>query len=464
SGRLDDRPGLIERLHPHVVALRKKAAKLGERWLDDGVEAAKDAFDPRRLETVQLADELQVKWKARLEGYEARGKSLEDRAEAVRKTIEEPGRNTFERIESFRRAARDVQSLLTDSQLLRAELPQVAAAAREDYRRLEEARRRDQQAIQNTLELFTFDADRISKALVGPELAARLARIVEWVEWGREQASALSSTLTPERSRGLDVAFAHTGRTPGFLAEELTLGGFVSIEGREVPFQGVLTGLTSDPVLYGRPAVLRLNADSDLQLQAVVEFDHTGPEETYEVTAEATIPQRLALRMGRPEELALDVSAARTVWRTHLRLAAGRLEGQLTLTCDDVAVTATSDDPQRAIVAQAAGDVLAGLERLEATMDVSGTPGSPQWELRSNLGDQLAVGLEAVAIRRVEDARRELAARVDEIGRERLGEFQSLLNGGFQRIGERLNVSEAAARRVSTRVGAGGLNLRGMLK
>jgi uncharacterized protein (TIGR03545 family) len=449
SGLLDDRPGLADRLDRIVQPLKDKAGELARHWLDDVLERGREQLDPRQLETVQLAEQLEDEWKARFAALEERIRALEGRVDAIGENTRRSEGDVLRRVQSWQQVLADVDQLLREAAAIRNEITQLHPTATRDYQRLDEARRRDVDTARQKVETLTnLDGRKISEVLFGRELIGRLEQIAQWAAWTREKLGGVSGDLQPERSRGIDVAFPRTTDFPRLLVRKLALSGETQFAGDPLAFTGVLTGLTSDPPKHGQPAVLRLTATGRTQLEIEAAADHTGSVPEYNIAATYTIPDQTELDLGGDDRVQLRVAADRTRWHTTLRLSGEDLTGHVSLRQDGVVVTAITAEEHESDLTRVLASILQGIDNIEAAVDLSGTGDDRQWTLQSNLGPQLATGLNTALSAELSRRRDELLARIDAESRNRLASFATLVNSGFRDSSSHLDLSETAARRL----------------
>ncbi|HUG91101.1 MAG TPA: TIGR03545 family protein [Planctomycetaceae bacterium] len=465
-GLLDDTPGVGDWVGRSLAPLRARAGQLARYWLDDALDRARQQFDPRQLETVRLSDELEREWKDRFDSLQDRIKSLERRADVIREQVRRSDGNVLERLDAWQQAAAEVNQLLRDAARIREELAQLSGTAQRDYQRLDDARRRDLDSARRKVESLTSpDGQAVSEALFGRELIARLEQAVEWVAWTRDRLAAATADVRPDRGRGIDVTFPRTAQFPGVLVRELTIAGETEFAGDRLSFSGVVKGLTSDPPLYGQPAVLRLTASGRTRLEIEAIADHTRPQPAYEITSVYTIPEPAELELGGDENLSIRLAAASTRWRARVRVAGDELSGTVELSQHGVSATlAEAGDGNEHDLARVLSPVLDAIDTVDAKVDLSGRVDQPVLSLRSNLGPQLAAGLNDALAGELNRRRDELAARIDAESRARLSGFATLVNGGFRDSSSRLDLSETAARRLVEQVSAKPPDVRNLLR
>ena len=145
-----------------------------------------------------------------------------------------------------------------------------------------------------------------------------------------------------------------------------------------------------------------------------------------------------------------------------MHLAGERLTGNLKFTQHAVSITAhdaAGSGRTREDVLRIVQNALSGIHHLEATVAISGMYTKPQWKLQSNLGPQIADGVNTALTQELEFHRQELVAKLDAAVREKLVAMQSMMNERFQESIAGLNLNETQARELIEKVvGAQTLN------
>jgi uncharacterized protein (TIGR03545 family) len=436
------------------------AKDLGQDWLAELTNRAETLADPRQFESVRLAESMQDDWTARFHSYEERIKALEARVKALEKTIKNAKGSTIERLQEYDKARREVNELLAEADKIRREIPRLGKQANDDYRAIDIARRKDLDELRAKLEGFKLDAETISDALIGPELRARLAETIDWVQWFRQKLAAVQNQPQPERLRGSDVDFSNPNKLPLFLVRKLKLTGEADIGGELVSFKGLITDITSDPVLYGKPVVVQLYGKKTAIIQVKAVIDHTVATPVYDIAVAYSLPERSEMQLGKESKVMLNLAAAKTDWRAQFRLTGDEIAGELKLKQSPVVVTVNVEKEIKPEIKRVLEQSLTGVNSIEATISLWGPYKKPEWKVKSNLGEQMSAGMSDVMSRELDLKRQELATKVDSLTREKMVEFDTMLNDQFKTLVADLNLSEQNAQKLIQRLAdRSGLNI-----
>ena len=456
SGLLEERPepepqpnGLANR---YLDGLGEKADELGKNWIDELTERTRLQVNPNQFESVRLADDLQQRWGEKFKSLEIRIKTLEAGVKTIEKSVKNVKGNTLERIETYNRARLDANAFLAEADWIRRELPELGKRAGEDYQQLDAARLRDLQAIRQKIDLLKLDAQSLSEALIGPKIRQQLATTIDWIRWARHKIEVATARPEPERMRGLAIDFSHGDVLPTVLVRSLKIAGQANLGEELMPFQGTVTGLTSDPVLYGKPIVIQLVGRKTAILQVEVVVDHTHEIPVYDVDLAYSVPIKTETKLGKSDSLLLALAADKTEWRAKLRLSGDELSGELHFRQAPVTIAASMGDENREEVRRALENALGAIHIVEATASLSGRYDRPTWQVQSNLGQQISAGLSTALTQEVEIKRQQLAGQVDRLAQEKMTEFTKLVNDKYTDVVAQLNLNETNARQIVQRL------------
>jgi uncharacterized protein (TIGR03545 family) len=227
----------------------------------------------------------------------------------------------------------------------------------------------------------------------------------------------------------------------------LDIAGEHEMQGQPLTFEGTVTGITSDPVIYGEPVIVRLKGSgaADLNLKAV--FDYTKPdaEPMHLLVVSYAAEHPAALRLGDDHSLAVSVAADSVSCHAEIKLVGEELSGTLNLRQEPATLTAHMDSAGGDLAehaVRALEDVFSGIKAIEADVGISGKLSSPRLAIKSNLGTQIAGGVSAAFEHQLDQGREELTARLDQEAKKQSVQLQQLFKQRSQLLASRLNVSE----------------------
>ena len=281
------------------------------------------------------------------------------------------------------------------------------------------ARQRDYALAKSLLELPSFDGPNIGGALFGQQSAGYFqqalfyAKLIErYVPPGLQPWNRPG----PVRARraGTTVEFPKEQEYPRFLLRQ----GDIDVTAGEAGLKLVLSGITSQPALYGRPALLSasgsLGGANPVRLTVSGLSRHFGASPIDSVVAEVTgVPLPAIAFPGLP----FSVTPGRSTVRFAFSLGAGdRLTG--TWEVDAPAASWQGDSTRLAaasLVESTVWRVVSGLTQLRIRAELGGTVGSPTLAVRSNLDDAISDRLRGLLGEELAKAEQKARAAVDQI-------------------------------------------------
>ena len=285
------------------------------------------------------------------------------------------------------------------------------AALQADAAGLAEARVRDYALARGLLRLPGLDAPDIGAALFGAAAVQRFQRALYWAELARRyMPPGLLPRATPGprrvRRAGTTVHFPRANEAPAFLLKTAELS--LSVASRT--YAARLSGVTSDPALYGRPAEASATAPG-FRLAAVLDHVRATPRDTAAASlagvalpplALPSLPVRLEPGTG-----SLEVSFA---------MQSNQVRARWTMTSDRVRWVR---DSAGGAAASGVGDVVwrtvSGIPTLEISASLVGSVDRPRLSVSSNLDRAVSERLRALAGAEVAAAERRMRAQVDSV-------------------------------------------------
>ncbi len=260
------------------------------------VDAAKLTGLQKVEDAKAKAKEVEERWKnkpAELKAIEAEARAVAEQL----KTLGQGGNDAasvLRKVSEAQKAQAKLKELLARSEAIRKEAQKDLGDAQALIKEADELRKKDLNGLLAAAGMPTLESADLTRRLLGPQAAGKVAVALKWVRWAREKSAAKKAATPPPppRRRGVDIEFPRAHTYPQFLLEGAKLAGSLDAAqaGRDVALTGLLTGVTSNPKLYGKPARLELAGASEglgLSLKArldqqldpvavVVEFDGTG--------------------------------------------------------------------------------------------------------------------------------------------------------------------------------------------
>jgi len=341
---------------------------------------------------------------------EARADEMKARADRLRKLANSGSNDVVQNLQNAEKILAEVDSLLRDIAAFRSEVERLRDQAIRDQQSIVAARDQDIRQIREKFRLDDLESGGLSDYLLGHELNQRVETAARWIRWVRQHLPSKTQSSDPTRARGVDDALAGLPPEPDFLIRSLTLEGEGQTEGKRFEFRGTAQGITSQPAVYGQPAVFHLEIRGPVAMQIEAVLDRSQKVARDYVTVECPAlaqPKRL---LGKPDQVAVTVSPGTARLSLRLELVGEAVSVRLSLRQEPIEL-----NPELAAayggqeLASRLQDALREVRTLDVTAELSGTLERPTCKLRSTLGDQLAQAFQRLLFHELETRREEVA-------------------------------------------------------
>ena len=391
-----------------------------------------DSLDPRRLSTTPAAAALDTRADSSRRAWQAAFDTLRlgpalDSASATLEQLKHARATDLATLNEARRAIDRLKRARDRVTALERNVTQGTANLKLGLAGLDSARRRDYAFARSLLKLPSLDAPAVGAALFAPAAIRPFERVLYWTQLARRYMPpgllprATTGTKRVRRS-GEDIRFPKERALPRFLLRTAELSFLLHPNAAQPQrYAGRLTGLTSDPAVYGRPTTF---GASGPQLVAGGLLNHLRgiPVDTAGATVGGiTLP---AFEMpGLP--LRLDPGAA--VTQLAFNLNGDTIHARFAIRSSDVRWSRDSTLANTTI-----GDLIwrtvSGISNLDVEARLAGALEHPDLAVRSNLDQAIAARLRAVLGAQVAAADRQMRERVDALVNDKVAPVRAKVN------------------------------------
>ena len=384
-------------------------------------EISADRLDPAQLSTPRAAAALAARadsarraWDARLGGLDA--PAAADSARRMVERLRGAKATDLKLLGDARRTLGVLKQAQDRVTVLERSVTSGIAELQAGAAGLGEARQRDYATARRLLKLPGLDAPDIGAALFGAAAVDRFQRVLYWVELGRRYMPPgllPRATPGPKRARraGTTVRFPRAHEEPAFLLRTAELSVQLGEPGATPrTYAASVSGVTSDPALYGRPATASAAAP-DFRLGALLDHVRPTPRDTAAASLAGVALPPLAL-----PSLPIRLDPGVGTVALSFSVQGDQVRARWTVQSDRVRWTrdsggAASPSPIGDLVWRA----VSGIAALEVSASLVGSLAHPQLAVSSNLDRALAERLRAVAGAELAAAERRMRAQVDSL-------------------------------------------------
>ena len=378
-----------------------------------------DSLDPRRLSSIPAAEALAARADSSQRAWKGAFDSLRigptiDSASATLEKLKHARATDLATLNEARQAIERLKRAQNRVTTLERGVKTGIAGLQSGLAGLDSAKRRDYAFARSLLKLPSLEAPQIGAALFGQTAIKPFERVLYWAQLARRYMPPgllPRAAPGPQRLRraGEDVRFPKERALPAFLLRTAELSFLLKPNSNQPQrYAGRLSGLTSDPALYGRPTVAEASGP---QFSAGGMMNHVRsiPVDTAGASIGGIpLPAFDVPGVG----LRLDPGAGTT--QLAFNLNGDTIHARFALRSSNVTWARDS-----AVTSSTIGNLIwqaaSGITNLDLEARVSGALHNPGLAIRSNLDQVIASRLKAVLGEQVAAAEKQLRARVDSL-------------------------------------------------
>ena len=365
-------------------------SQFGDQWLEQINERLNQNLVDQ-LESPKVAKELEERWPQEYTAIRAQIDSLRDQSKTLEKQFRELRKNPLRNLEGIGQL--QTQLATTESQLhtLQAKLNALPQQVESDRQAILAARERDEQLIRSQLQFQQIDGDGLTQMLLGEATNQGLATAVDWIAWARGKIPSKREALPDSRSRGTNVLYGP--KKPKHWIKQLQLAGQAQLSGTPLQLVGKLTDASSDPHLVAEPTRLSLHSNEGQSLAIDVTLDRRTEIATDHLQLACPSLNLPGQEIGSADKLAIQLAPTTASFHADLTITDEQLAGKIIFHQPTAEMTIATQSAKHKKLVAVLGKAVENVQQIEARVDVAGTLKKPDVQLESDLGSQLAEGI-----------------------------------------------------------------------
>ncbi|MFA5974767.1 MAG: TIGR03545 family protein [Elusimicrobiota bacterium] len=410
-------------------------------------EGAKQRVDPKtlvnpdKLASMKAAEKTKEQIQKLPEDLQKQINQLNvsQRTDALQKRIQALGQGGNDPSALLQKAG-EVKTLQTDLRTLKIDVATAQSSVTERIQSaqgliedVKKAREEDWKNLRSTLSLPTLDKETMANALFGPSVAQWMERLLGWIQTARQyMPSKPQSPPPPPRGRGRTIEFPRHNVLPRFLLVKAELSGEIGQE-RPFGFLGTLTGVTTNPALYGKPATFDLQGSRDgclLAAKGVLNHIHDTPMDSLQITYDGFSLKDLSFGQAHSMAFGLRQGTGRT--RAVAIIQGDKLIGSADVQASNLVLDPHIDFQSSSAMAQRAAQAvtssLSAVKSLTVGVGLSGTLEAPQFTVTSNIGGVVADAMKNALGSELASQEKALRAELDRQTDGKIKELQGMAN------------------------------------
>lgn len=400
----------------------------GEAWLDQSLNQLEDEAQ-HELQSVQLAKELQDRWPQEYQKLETQAKQVETRARQLRDQVKRLADDPLNHLAEIPPTLSTIDELHRDTVQVQRDVVRLERQMQQDRQAIEAAKQHDVQYVKQRLNLDQFDAESLTQYLLGPVWGERVDWLARWLQRSREaMPSGADAKERQQQDYGVTVLFPGVAALPDVLAKRLRLDGGGTVDGQPYQFEGTILDLTHQPHRHARPAQLQIETFGAIQLKVGAVLDRRHEQPFDQIVIEVPALRQNGQTLGDADRLELVVSPGTARIDAEIQIRDDDLSGQITLRQDQVQLTPRlAGKYAKYISADRLATAVAGVQGVQAVVELDGTLTKPRYHIASNLGAELAQGLNHALQQELAARQEQLLAKANQELDQELNQLQQQL-------------------------------------
>jgi len=443
---------------------RQASQELGKSWLSVLTSSAAEQLDPNRLETVRVSKVIGQEWKQRFAQYETRLQQVRLEVDSVQSTVKTAEGKTIDKIKTYAQSAERVDQLVREGKLIRNELSSLPQIAQQDYQRIEQAKKQDLANLDQLVDSVSPDPQKILHAFIGEELSRQLEQVFGWSNIMLQTVKTLRDEQEPERIQGEWIDFRRDTGLPDILFKKIRLTGAARVDQQKYPFVGLIKDLSSSPATYRQPIMLQaqVEAEADIRFAGDLKFYQANP--THDFVVLFKLPHQKKITLENSEQLSLDLIANQTECRSQLSFREHDFECRLEFSQTPVHFQLSTSQSEYQSMAGILSQTLASIDSISATLHCSGSYERPEWRMESELGEQIARGLNLAFQAEFTRQKQKLSQQIEQLASQEREQLVQKLNSQYSEVIARLEQEESKVQAVIQKVSNQPLDIRKLLR
>lgn len=398
SGALDEDsqvPTETENWKPKTF---ESVEQIGLRWLDQLPVRAETTPNFQATAIATTASEFDQFWSNELANQQSNVAALKSRTVELKRLVQP---DTINPLRQKRTNPAFVHTeISTASNLIAERISELKQTLEAQRTALRKAYNEDIEKIKLSNPVSNFDGDSITQLLLSKAEERNINEIISWFHWFRNTMPDPRVDFLPKSKRGLDLKIPLANKKPGLLIKSIDIEGEGRFANRHTTFAGTAFNLTSQPELHDQPASFELRAQGDQHVmvkcvldrrskQSIDSLDIVCPDLEIVESQLLGEPSSMQVTMGPRSRIQADIKVKATD---------DQLSGEIvfrhtnvSLHVDKLNSLAGGDDAALKI-----NQGLAGLNRFETKVKLTGSFDDYQYDLKSDLGLRFSKAVSAV--------------------------------------------------------------------
>jgi uncharacterized protein (TIGR03545 family) len=421
-------------------------------WFN-GLSERAEADLEEKLATPRVLREREAAWETQYAALKTRADSLRAKAKQIETDFREAKKNPLRAAQQLQTIQQQLVETQAELKSTIGELQALPAQAKADKQAIDEARKQDQAFLKETLNIAKTDGGQLTEYLLGDLAHGYVAQSVGWVNYLRTWVPK-SKMMRPARAPGTNVLFVDR-RQPQCLIERVELTGSAQVDGQPLEITGLLTDASTEPELHQRPMQLRLVSGGAISGDLLVTVDRRRGASHDTLVLNCPHLKLGERTLGKADSLAVNVASGEASLAAEITLEGDALSGFIRLhQASTLAASTPALHDKR--IADMLSESLQGVDQLDADIELAGTTRKPQIKIESNLGPQLAEGINGAVRKYLTESRDRLIVKVQGKVDDQLAKLDARRQAAQQQLLGKLGEDQQSFSQIAALMGGGG--------
>jgi uncharacterized protein (TIGR03545 family) len=416
--------------------LQSKLKSMGSGALRQFARIMAQDFTEELL-SIQLSRELAARWPQEYQQLEERAIKFAQRIEEIEAELKAPT-NFANMATAFPDRVKEVDALKQELRAIGHKLDEIREQVQRDREAIGIARRHDQEVLRRKLVLKDIDPQQLSEYLLDDELASDATELLRWIRLARRFWPSDVELADDDRQHGEDILFPGLKPLPRALVNKLRLDGTIDRHGTSIAWRGEMLNLTTDPTFVAEPLRVRAQLQGEMPVIVDATLDRRTNVARDRIVVSLPSIRQPARTLGRSDQLAVGIAPGELHLWAELNLEDEKLTGRMLVQQKELQINTQLAPQLGQRLAARLQEATKHVDALQAEVKLAGTLDKPTWELKSNLGPQLAESMTIALRAELESRRVELTNMLDQYLAAEDGKLDGLLTEAEAQVSNRV--------------------------
>jgi len=316
----------------------------------------------------------------------------------------------------------------------------------------------DYQNLLKKAQLPDLSVKNIGKILFGQTIVNRINQYLGYLQMIRKympRKSAEAGPALPERLTGRDIYFPDFHGWPRFLIRKIHVSGQTGVSDEAAGFvmSGDITGITSQPWIYGKPTVIDLKALQQDKLSGIFVgmLDHTTDVSSDSFNLVLRDKSLNAMQIAHTPYLPSEIKNGKADFNAIVRFEESNLLVRMDIQARGLDFSFPEAQTRNRFVS-VVRDVISGIDLITLHAQAAGKADELDFKLDSNLDELITARLKQIGSQALTDAQNKIRDRLNKIRDSKMQEINALYAARKKDIVDKIEDYKSRGDEIKTRI------------